>query len=287
MAVAIAPTTDAFIERDLARVGEFRTEYRARFTDKPYSGPAHAATIAAIGVTALASYFAALRKPLKAAEFAIVPTTFLACNLIEWAMHNYVMHVPRKGPLGAAMGIYTRHTLNHHQFFSRERMTYDDVNDYRIVFFPPAALLSLIGLTAGPAALLSKVFKSRNVGLLFMTTTTGMYLIYETFHYSCHLADNAFLRNMPFVNTIRRHHAAHHDKRVMKEHNMNLTFPIADWLFQTSDLDRGLIGHIFNGYDETHVKPEFSTEGLRARAVAAGNARAVRAEMSEDCSSRS
>jgi hypothetical protein len=23
----------------------------------------------------------------------------------------------------------------------------------------------------------------------------------------------------------------------------------------TSDLDRGLLGHIFNGYDETHIKP--------------------------------
>ena len=24
---------------------------------------------------------------------------------------------------------------------------------------------------------------------------------------------------------------------------MNLTYPIADWLFGTSDLDRGLLGH--------------------------------------------
>jgi len=67
--VAVAPiTTDPFIERDLARIGEFRTEYRSRFADKPYFGPAHAATIAAIGATALATYLAALRKPLKAAE---------------------------------------------------------------------------------------------------------------------------------------------------------------------------------------------------------------------------
>ena len=278
-AIAVAPITDAFIERDLARIDEFRTEYRSRFADKPYFGPAHAATIAAIGATALATYFTALRKPLKAAELAIVPATFLACNLVEWAMHNYVMHVPRKGPLGAAMEIYTRHTLNHHQFFSRERMTYDDVNDYRIVFFPPVALLSLIALSAGPAALLGKLFKSRNVGLLFMMTTTGMYLVYETFHYCCHLEDNSFLRHTPFINTIRRHHAAHHDKRVMKERNMNLTFPIADWLFRTSDLDRGLIGHIFNGYDETHVKPEFTADGLRRQAVAAANERAARAEM--------
>jgi hypothetical protein len=42
----------------------------------------------------------------------------------------------------------------------------------------------------------------------------------------------------------------------MMARNMNLTFPIADWVMGTSDLDRGLVGHIFNGYNEDHVKPE-------------------------------
>jgi hypothetical protein len=40
----------------------------------------------------------------------------------------------------------------------------------------------------------------------------------------------------------------------MMERNMNLTFPIMDWLFGTSDLDRGLIGHLLNGYDTRFVK---------------------------------
>jgi len=35
---------------------------------------------------------------------------------------------------------------------------------------------------------------------------------------------------------------------------MNLTFPIADCLFGTSDLNRGVIGHLFNGYDTRHLK---------------------------------
>ena len=35
---------------------------------------------------------------------------------------------------------------------------------------------------------------------------------------------------------------------------MNLTFPIMDWLFGTSDLNRGLLGHVFNGYDTSFVK---------------------------------
>ena len=35
---------------------------------------------------------------------------------------------------------------------------------------------------------------------------------------------------------------------------MNLTFPIMDWLFGTSDLDRGLFGHLFNGHDMRFIK---------------------------------
>ena len=41
---------------------------------------------------------------------------------------------------------------------------------------------------------------------------------------------------------------------------MNLTFPVADWLFGTSDLDHGLISHIFNGYSTKDLKA-----GLNAR----------------------
>jgi hypothetical protein len=38
--------------------------------------------------------------------------------------------------------------------------------------------------------------------------------------------------------------------------NMNLTFPIADWLFGTSDLDRGLVGTLLNGYDTCFLKTQ-------------------------------
>jgi hypothetical protein len=46
---------------------------------------------------------------------------------------------------------------------------------------------------------------------------------------------------------------------------MNLTFPIADWAMGTSDLNRGLLGHLFNGYDETYVKPELKPIMARFR----------------------
>jgi sterol desaturase/sphingolipid hydroxylase (fatty acid hydroxylase superfamily) len=88
-----------------------------------------------------------------------------------------------------------------------------------------------------------------------------MYLIYEFMHFCCHIEENAFVRNMPFVNTIRRHHTAHHNQSIMMDVNMNLTFPVMDWLFGTSDLNRGLLGHVFNGYSTQYVK-----RGLRKTA---------------------
>ena len=87
-----------------------------------------------------------------------------------------------------------------------------------------------------------------------MCVTTGMYLVYEFMHFCCHVEENWFVRNCPFVNTLRRHHTAHHNARLMMEINMNLTFPIADWLFGTSDLDRGLIGTLLNGYETRFLK---------------------------------
>jgi hypothetical protein len=79
---------------------------------------------------------------------------------------------------------------------------------------------------------------------------------------------------MPFVNTLRRHHTAHHNARLMMETNMNLTFPIADWFFGTSDLNRGLLGHLFNGYDTRHLKRNLRGTPKRpdeAAAVPLGN----------------
>src|SRR5256885_1220415 len=125
--------------------------------------------------------------------------------------------------------------------------------DFRITFFPPYALTTFICMSAAAALVLAALW-SANAGWLLVATTTGVYLNYELFHWGCHVKDDRIVRRIPFMNTIRRHHIAHHDQGIMMGTNMNLTYPIADWLFGTSDLDRGLVGHIFNGYGTRFVK---------------------------------
>ncbi len=231
------------------RLIKFRKSYREQI-DGWYNGSLHVAIIYSIGGLLLFHYINNINN-IVAWELIIIPVTFIICNIFEWALHKYVMHKPQNFP--GARAIYSRHTQQHHQFFSKDEMRFAGSHDWRVTFFPPYALIVFTLMSIPGMLILSWIF-SPNTGWFFIITTTSMYLIYESMHFCCHIGDNFLIRNLPFVNTLRRHHAAHHDQGVMTKINMNLTFPIADWLFKTSDLDRGLLGHLFNGYSEKYKR---------------------------------
>lgn len=233
-------------ERQLA----FREAYRAQIS-RLYSGPVHIAVIYAIGIAVIAWCAAHLHEA--AWEWLLVVPVFFFSNLFEWWIHKFVMH--RLVDVWALRAIYDRHTRQHHQYFTDNEMTVASTREWRIIFFPWRALLTFMALGT-PFALLLGALVNPNAGYILIITIVGQYLIYETFHYCCHVHDNWFVRYMPFVNTIRRHHTAHHNQGIMMTHNMNLTFPIADWVMGTSDVQRGLIGTLLNGYNEDYVKPE-------------------------------
>lgn len=233
------------------RQRRYRANYRQRIAGW-YNGFLHTAVIYAIGFTALYVYLSNLRD-VRWFELLTVPFTFLLCNFFEWWLHRYVMHRPSSNPLFRA--VYNRHTLMHHQFFTETEMRFADHHDWRVTFFPPYALVTFT-LMSIPGALALGWLLTPNVGWLMITTTTSLYLVYEFMHFCCHIEENAFVRSMPFVNTLRRHHTAHHNQSIMMERNMNLTFPIMDWAFGTSDLDRGLFGTLLNGYDTRYVRTD-------------------------------
>ena len=231
------------------RLIKFRSTYREKI-DGWYNGFLHVFIIYSIGFLLLYYYLLSM-KNLFYWDLLVIPITFIVCNIFEWALHKYVMHKPQNFP--GAKAIYSRHVQQHHQFFSKDEMRFAGPHDWRVTFFPPYALIVFTLMSIPGVIILTWLF-SANSGWLFIITTTSMYLIYETMHFCCHVGDNIVLRNFPFVNTLRRHHAAHHDQGVMTKINMNLTFPIADWLFKTSDLKRGFWGHLFNGYSEKYKK---------------------------------
>ena len=198
----------------------YRQVYRDRIAAW-YNGYLHVAIIYAIGFCALFVYLAHL-DDVQWWEWLTIPVVFVASNIFEWWIHAQVMHRPRKWK--GARAIYTRHMLMHHQFFTNEEMRFADHLDWRVTVFPPYALVVFI-LISTPPAFIAGWLVSANAGWLLIATTTSIYLIYEFMHFCCHIDENRFVRYCPLVNTLRRHHTAHHDQSIMMERNMNLTFP--------------------------------------------------------------
>src|SRR4051812_6188268 len=241
------------------RQRKFREQYVANISPW-YNGIVHIAVTYGVGLGAIAWCVSRMHEARW--EWLLVVPVAIAGNFAEWGMHRYVMH--RLKDVFAIRAIYDRHTRQHHQYFTDNDVTIDTTREFRIVFFPWRLLLAL-GTIGSALGWVAAQAWNANAGYVVFITMVGHYLVYETFHYCCHVHDNWFVRNMPFINTIRRHHTAHHNMGIMMHVNMNLTFPIADWAMGTSDLDRGLLGHLFNGYSEKHVKEELKPIMARFR----------------------
>lgn len=258
-------------ERMTLRQQAFRTDFRNKIAPA-YYGWAHVALIAAFGLAVIWYCARQIQAPAWY-EFLVIPAAFGVANGFEWWIHRFVMHRPVRG----LMGIYKRHTLAHHQFFTDVEPTIDNARDFRIVFFPPYALVAFVAMSIVPAAILHALGLP-NAALLLVITNAGLYLNYELFHYCCHVKDDRIVRHIPLVNTIRRHHIAHHNPAIMMQRNFNLTYPIADWMFGTSDLRRGLLGHVFNGYSRRFVRADLNPVRHSVDDVRVGQVQAPAAE---------
>lgn len=228
----------------------FREKYRARI-EPWYNGLLHVAVMFAVGITALVYCSRQLVDPTW--EWLLILPVALAGNFVEWAMHKYVMH--RRIDVFALRAIYERHTREHHQYFTDANYEIDSPfsqREFRIVFFP-WRVLTVLAVSGSFFGWITAQVLNADAGYIVFMTMVGHYMVYEVFHYCCHVPENKLVQHLPFVNTIRRHHKAHHNQGIMMHKNMNLSFPVADYLMGTSDLDRGFFGHIFNGYSEEHV----------------------------------
>ena len=241
------------------RQRKFREQYVAGISPW-YQGLLHVGVMYAAGIGGI--WWCLNQLQAARWEWLLVIPVALAGNFIEWGMHKFVMH--RLRDVFAVRSIYDRHTRQHHQYFTDNDHTISTIKEFRIVFFP-WRVLTVLAVFGGLLSLAVASVFNANSGYITFITMIGHYMVYETFHFCCHVPENTFVRNAPFINTIRRHHAAHHNLGIMMHVNMNLTFPVADWAMGTSDLKRGLIGHLFNGYDETHIKDELKPVIARFR----------------------
>ena len=233
------------IERSRA----FREKY-VQETPRWYRGEMHLGFTLVFTISVIAYCAMQLQNPSWQEWVFIVVPMFLFGNWAEWAGHRYLLHSPNS-PIKPA---YKRHVATHHQFFSHKTLDYDGQKEWRALLFPPFAPVLFV-LAALPPALAVGFFWSANAGYIAMLTMASYFLMYEGLHTLSHL-EHPVLDRIPLINTVRRMHVLHHNPDFMHTRNFNLTFPICDALFGTSDLNKGVLATLFNGMSNDARKQE-------------------------------
>lgn len=207
---------------------KFRESFR-RDISPYYSGALHFLWVT-LGPLAVVVAAVSQTERITTFEWLTVPFAFLFANVVEYFAHAGPMHHRRPG----ADLLFERHTLMHHRFFTDQVMRADTRRDFRVVLFPPFALLLMVFVIDVPAALLAYYVFGKNVAALFYATSIGYYGLYEILHTAYHLPDEHLAhRLVPGLKLMRRHHQLHHNPQVMTRANFNVTFPICDWVFGT------------------------------------------------------
>lgn len=177
----------------------------------------------------LALIFAVTRiHGLRPIELVTIPVTILFAFGFEWRVHKSVLH--RRIP-GLGL-IYDRHELQHHVAFTHEDMAMRSSRELQLILMPAYAVL-LVALLNAPVAYLASRLLAPNVGYIYLVTAMGFFLTYEWLHLAYHLPPSHPIGRLRLVARLREHHRRHHDPRLMKSWNFNVTVPVFDWIHRT------------------------------------------------------
>lgn len=188
----------------------------------------HLCVPSAFGLLAIAAALASIRD-LHPLELLTVPVVYLFVNAFEWWIHGAALH--RRHPLAPVL--YDQHTPKHHMLYLTDDMAMRDTREYRLVLIPAYGLfLIIVGQIAAWFALTWLGFA--NVACLYAATAIAYAVSYEWLHFSYHLPREHPVARNPIIKRLARHHAIHHDPRIMQRKNMNVTIPLMDWVMGTS-----------------------------------------------------
>jgi hypothetical protein len=192
-----------------------------------YAPLLHLAATTGIGVLLLALGAWGVHR-VRLIELLAVPVTLLFANGFEWRAHKDLMHRLR-WPMGF---LYRRHTPQHHAVYVEDDMAIRDWRELKLVLIPAWGVAGIV-LTLAPFAFAMAHFTTANAGWLVLVTA-GLYMVgYELSHLSYHLPADTFIGRLALVRVLRRHHARHHDPRLMQRWNFNVTIPLFDWVHGT------------------------------------------------------
>jgi hypothetical protein len=199
-----------------------------------YSPLAHLAFPSIVGLSVIAWALASLHD-VQAWQLGVVPVIWILSNAVEWRAHRDLLH-KRTWPLEE---LYDRHTPNHHVVFVTDDMELRSRREFKFVLLPFYGIVAIFALVF-PIALLLGWLGQRNVSALFLATTMAYVLSYEWLHLAYHLPKESFVRRLPGMSLLRRHHATHHDPRLMRRWNFNVTVPLWDLVRRTTYRDKSV-----------------------------------------------
>jgi len=168
-------------------------------------------------------------RELRPVELLTVPLVYLYGNAFEWWIHGNALH--RRNPLAPLL--YEQHTPKHHMLYLTEDMAMRDTREYRLVLIPAYGLLLIFVGQLGATSVLWWL-GLRNVACLYAATAIGYAVSYEWLHFSYHLPHEHPIAKNPIVLRLARHHAVHHDPRLMQRYNLNVTVPLMDHVMGTA-----------------------------------------------------
>jgi sterol desaturase/sphingolipid hydroxylase (fatty acid hydroxylase superfamily) len=187
----------------------------------------HLTIPSAIGLSILALALGQIHA-LAPRELLTVPITLLAGFGFEWRAHKDILH--RRLPL---LGIlYERHELAHHVIYTRRDLSMRSRREWFLVLMPPYAIVLVFAMVV-PIALGTAYFATKNSAMLMIATSMFFFLSYEWLHLIYHLSDTSPLRRLPLIPMLREQHRRHHEPRLMKRWNFNVTVPVFDVIHGT------------------------------------------------------
>lgn len=204
-----------------------REALRSRLVDATprwYSPELHLALPTLFGLSIAIACFASLPSPTPA-SFLMIPITYLISNMTEWRAHRDLLHKRH----WLAPVLYDRHTPEHHVIFITEDMAMRERREWRLVLIPAYGIF-LIFLGIAPTAGLIWWLGFPNAALIHVAMGMIYTLSYEWLHLSYHLSPEHPIGGLAVVRWLRRHHAIHHDPRLMQRYNFNVTVPLWDWI---------------------------------------------------------
>ncbi len=207
-----------------------REELRAKKVARippTYSPLQHLLIPGTIGLAGMAA-MVALIHDLRAMQLLAIPLTLIGGFGLEWRVHKDLLH--KRHPRVPIL--YERHERLHHVVFTHDDMGLRSRREWALVLLPTFAIVPLLGMLL-PIGLLLSLVMPRNCALLVVATSLGFFLLYEWLHLAYHLPTGSWVGRNPLLALLRSFHQRHHDPRLMKRWNFNVTVPLFDWLHRT------------------------------------------------------